>query len=273
MAACSAWLMQPVSAAGSAVEIASVSASAGEEVAVPVTITENAGIIAMGLRVRYDASVLTLSGVDDSKLFADAEFTGSGKMDAIPYHLSWVDALTHSNYTNTGTLAVLHFKVSDTAADGFYEIGLEVETDNTFDVNINDVPFAGNGGGIKIGTGDVPVHTAPAGNSSGESYANPEQHTTAAGNSAGPQTDINGSTITADGGSTAAQTVASSAGAATDAAQSSRSAASSEAVQPENEASGINPLWVLVPLGLLAAGVSFFVIRKQKNPDGNDGNA
>ena len=270
-AALSAVPAQTASAANSAIEVGTVSASAGEEVSVPITVTENAGIIAMGLLIRYDASKLTLLSVEDTHLFSGAEYSGSGKTDTVPYHLTWVDALTRSDYTNTGDIAILHFKVSDSAADGLYEIGLEIEKENTFNMDMTDIPFTGKSGGVKIGTGDVPVVTAPAGNQDAPSYADPEQAAKTA--AAGGQTSPADSTAAVSGtasGSTAqsAQSAqnGTSAGTAAASAQASgtASAAATQPAPDTNSDSGTNLLWLLIPTGLLAVGASVFFFRRTK---------
>lgn len=263
-------------AAGSAVEIGTISASAGAEVAVPVTVKENAGIIAMGLLIRYDASALTLVSVDDCKLFADAEYSGSGALDTVPFHMTWVDALTRSAYTNTGELAVLHFKVADTAKDGFYEIGLTVEAENTFDINMTNIPFTGKSGGIRIGSGESPAQTDSAEKPAetviaGETRPAPDSGTE------NPVTSPDGTPQTAPDGtagspaaSDAVQTdsTQAAANAVTDAA-----ASSGQSTEPPRQSSGMHPLWLIIPGALLAAGVCFFLFRGQKKHDGEDGNA
>ncbi|MBR5370904.1 MAG: hypothetical protein IK130_01680, partial [Oscillospiraceae bacterium] len=146
--------------AGSAIEIASVTAEAGKDIQVPINITANSGIIAMAITVDYDATNLKLTKAEDKALFADMSYTGSGSIDLVPYRLMW-DSLASANYTNVGELAVLTFHVSETAAPGEYPIKLVVEQDNTFDVNLDEVAFTTVDGKITVGGGAVTTTEAP----------------------------------------------------------------------------------------------------------------
>ena len=146
--------------AGSAIEVASVTAEAGKDIQVPINITANSGIIAMSITVDYDATNLKLTKAEDKALFADMSYTGSGSIDLVPYRLMW-DSLASANYTNVGELAVLTFHVSETAAPGEYPIKLVVEQDNTFDVNLDEVAFTTVDGKITVGGGAVTTTEAP----------------------------------------------------------------------------------------------------------------
>lgn len=141
-----------VSAADTASEIkvATVSAEAGSEIDVPVEITSNEGIVAISFTIEYNTKALELVSVKDCGLFADASYTPGGDLTAVPFRVMWENALATDNYTDTGSIAIFHFNVLDTAESGLSEIKINVEADNTFDVNMDDVAFDGINGGVEI---------------------------------------------------------------------------------------------------------------------------
>ena len=134
----------------SEIQVATVSAEAGSEIDVPVEITSNEGIVAISFTIEYDTDALELVSVKDCGLFADASYTPGGDLTAVPFRVMWENALATDNYTDTGSVAVFHFNVLDTAESGLSEIKINVEADNTFDVNMDDVAFEGVNGGIEI---------------------------------------------------------------------------------------------------------------------------
>lgn len=136
--------------ASSEIQIATVSAEAGEEIDVPVEINSNDGIIAVSFTIDYDTDCLELLSVKDCGLFAEASYTPGGDLKAVPFRMMWENGLATDNYTDTGTIAVLHFQVLDSAESGLSEIKINVEAENTFDVDMIDVAFEGINGGIDI---------------------------------------------------------------------------------------------------------------------------
>lgn len=134
----------------SEIKVATVSAEAGSEIDVPVEITSNEGIVAISFTIEYDTDALELVSVKDCGLFADASYTPGGDLTAVPFRVMWENALATDNYTDTGSVAVFHFNVLDTAESGLSEIKINVEADNTFDVNMDDVAFESVNGGIEI---------------------------------------------------------------------------------------------------------------------------
>ena len=134
----------------SEIKVATVSAEAGSEIDVPVEITSNEGIVAISFTIEYDTDALELVSVKDCGLFADASYTSGGDLTAVPFRVMWENALATDNYTDTGSVAIFHFNVLDTAESGLSEIKINVEADNTFDVNMDDVAFESVNGGIEI---------------------------------------------------------------------------------------------------------------------------
>ncbi len=145
--------------AKSEIQIATVSAEAGKEIDVPVEITSNEGIVAISFTIEYDTDSLELLNVTDCGLFAEASYTQGGNIKAVPFRMMWENGLARENYTDTGEIAILHFNVLDSAKSGLSEIKINVEAENTFDVDLVDVPFEGINGGVEI-KGTEPITTA-----------------------------------------------------------------------------------------------------------------
>ena len=132
------------------VSVTSVKGKAGQEVNVNVVINENPGIVAMGLDVTYDAR-LTLIGVTDGGILGTAMHGTNYTKN--PYFLKWENYTVTENFTATGTLATLTFKIPDSAQDGdTYEISLSYEEDNSEIVNVDldDVDFDTEAGTISV---------------------------------------------------------------------------------------------------------------------------
>ena len=105
--------------------------------AVAIRIRNNPGLIALRLLVSFDTSVMTLTGVEDGGLFGDGNaYFGNDYADN-PYVLMWEDALSQSNHTSDGSLAILTFEVSENAAEEQTEIRLSLDEESTFDLYLN----------------------------------------------------------------------------------------------------------------------------------------
>lgn len=93
-----------------AIEATSVDAMPGDTVKIDINITSNPGIVAMRLFVEYDESLLTLVGAEDKGVLGTSQFT---EEYGSPFALVWSNGTATSNYTVTGTIATLTFKVAD----------------------------------------------------------------------------------------------------------------------------------------------------------------
>lgn len=116
----------------------SVSGKPGETVTIPVTVTENPGLVSMYISVNYDEG-LTLTKVEDTKLFTDAVH---GKdLTENPYKMNWDMSLSDANITDTGIIANLTFKIDEDAVGGDYKVWITYEAGNIIDYDLNDVVF------------------------------------------------------------------------------------------------------------------------------------
>lgn len=140
------------------VRIDTVYAEPGESVDVAVEILNNPGIISVEFKVNYDTDILELaSQPDDCELFSGGDCMFSGTLDTYPYSVSWMDAVSRDNYTDSGDIVILHFNVLDTAETGLTEI--TVEGINALDVNLDDVVFESVNGGVEIKNEEITTTT------------------------------------------------------------------------------------------------------------------
>ncbi len=94
-----------------AVKATSAIAEPGETFTVDIDITSNPGIVSMRLFVEYDTSVLTLVSAEDKGVLGTSQFSESKDS---PFALVWSNGASYENYTVTGTIATLTFKVLET---------------------------------------------------------------------------------------------------------------------------------------------------------------
>ena len=130
----------------------SISSVSGSTVDVPITISDNPGIVGMTLTVKFDTSALRLTGVKDGGILGSAFHKPEFKS---PYTLSWANDTATENYNANGILATLSFEILD-GAEGSYPISLSYNYDNydIYDKDLNLVKF-----NIINGMVDVSNHT------------------------------------------------------------------------------------------------------------------
>lgn len=144
------------------ISVASTQAEAGDTIDIAFSLQDNPGLIAMRLYVYYDATKLRLEDAQDRGIFgANNAYFGKDK-NAVPYTLLWEDALAEENYTGNGTLAVLSFKVLDTATAGTAEITLTLDQGSTINVDLENVAIQLEDGTVTIEGGEVPPVGTPS---------------------------------------------------------------------------------------------------------------
>lgn len=122
----------------------------GKQVSVPISLKNNPGIASMLLSVNYDTSVLQLVSVTDGEKLGEA--LHSDTLNAIPYTLCWMNSTITENITYNGEIAVLTFKVLDTATlgDTKIEVSYDYNNDDILDCDMNAVKFLTVDGTITI---------------------------------------------------------------------------------------------------------------------------
>ncbi len=110
---------------GGKISGATVNATRGGTVTVPVNITENSGFWLMYVDVYFDSAVLTYEGC----LNADFADTKLSPIKVSDNHLSLlIEYEPFAECTQTGTVANLQFSVADTAKAGYYGVTYTCES-------------------------------------------------------------------------------------------------------------------------------------------------
>ena len=125
--------------------VESKTAKAGNTFTVAVSTKNNIGIVSLKLKVGYDAEVLELVNIEEAD-FADASF---GAITKNPITILWEDVLSDNNITN-GTVALLTFKVKDTAVAGTTEITITYDPEDVYNYGLQNVEFAVENGTISV---------------------------------------------------------------------------------------------------------------------------
>lgn len=114
---------------GASVLLPTLSARPGDTVTVPVTLTNNPGLITAKITLTFDDTRLQLVSAEDTGLLAGGVF---GDTMVSPYALTWEKGDQTADNTENGILANLTFKVLDGAAVGTAALTAEVsDTGNT----------------------------------------------------------------------------------------------------------------------------------------------
>lgn len=112
------------------VALGSILSHAGRKVSIPVTISNNPGLISLSLNISWDSSIMTLVEVQDSGLLSGAEHMPTLNQ---PYRLNWVNDTLNTNLTDNGILATLVFEIAAGVPAGEYPISIAYSEEN-FDV-------------------------------------------------------------------------------------------------------------------------------------------
>lgn len=120
--------------------IEGVAAQKGDNVSVRVLIKNNPGIWGMDLKISYDKSALTLESVENGDFYSDTEWT-PGNLKSDIYILSYEADGLYDITKESGTLAVLNFKVRDTAAEGDYFINATYNAGDIINIKFDDIIF------------------------------------------------------------------------------------------------------------------------------------
>ena len=121
----------------------------GQDVSIKVLIDNNPGIWGMDLRISYDKNVLTLTSVDNGDFYQDAEWT-KGNLNSDVYILSYEASGLDNITIQSGTLATLNFKVSDTAVAGDYAVTASYNLGDIINVEFDDIDFNITNGKVTI---------------------------------------------------------------------------------------------------------------------------
>ena len=135
-----------------------ISVKQGESIVVPVTISNNKGLMGFRITVKYPENQLKLTDITSGAVTNEGLFnTTISDFNSVKgsFDVLW----SHSEEIKSdGTLFVLKFKTSEIASDGEYNISLSYSQEDTFDEKFNDVKLQCLP--VKVYVGDV-VTTKP----------------------------------------------------------------------------------------------------------------
>lgn len=139
----------------------------GETVKIGISLKDNQGLNAMAVWVKFDENALELVNVSDSGKFGADSFDLPKSFSKSPVRLGWTSSA--ETHTGDGTIAVLEFKIKDTAPNGSYDIELSTRDGENFTADFTakdpftDVELAFDSGMITVSDGTESVQTASEG--------------------------------------------------------------------------------------------------------------
>lgn len=157
--ACTACGAEDPSYAGTAViEVGSLTAYPGDTIEIPVSLRNNPGVTSFKLTVHYDDTLLSyqslafdeaLTAIEGSKTLVNAEQSGQ-------VTLTWV--ATGSNYSGSGNVAVLTFKVNAAQENTNTQLSVTYDEDDVFNIDFVNQHFLAKAGSVQVNTvrpGDI----------------------------------------------------------------------------------------------------------------------
>ena len=157
--ACTVCGAEDPSYAGTAViEVGSLTAYPGDTIEIPVSLRNNPGVASFKLTVHYDDTLLSyqslafdeaLTAIKDSETFVNAEQRGQ-------VTLAWV--ATGSNYSGSGNVAVLTFKVNAAQENTNTQLSVTYDEDDVFNSDFVNQHFLAKAGSVQVNTvrpGDI----------------------------------------------------------------------------------------------------------------------
>lgn len=156
---CTACGAEDPSYAGTAViEVGSLTAYPGDTIEIPVSLRNNPGVTSFKLTVHYDDTLLSyqslafdeaLTAIEGSKTLVNAEQRGQ-------VTLTWV--ATGSNYSGSGNVAVLTFKVNAAQENTNTQLSVTYDEDDVFNIDFVNQHFLAKAGSVQVNTvrpGDI----------------------------------------------------------------------------------------------------------------------
>ena len=107
--------------------VADVSATPGDTVTIPVTISDNTGFAGFTLCIDYNESVMTLTNISKGNLLNNSE-SGAFTKNVSGKTINWVDS---ANIMGDGELMKLTFTIDGNAAPGSYNVELSLKNGNS----------------------------------------------------------------------------------------------------------------------------------------------
>ncbi|MGN0534032.1 MAG: cohesin domain-containing protein [Eubacterium sp.] len=134
-----------------------ITAKQGETITVPVTLTNNNGIMGFRITVRYPSSQLELTNISSGSITKDGLFNTTvtdyasvkGSFDVL-----WSSS---SQVKGDGTLVMISFKIKNIASNGDYSISFSYSQEDTFNESFKDVKLKCSPVTVTVNDGSVPI--------------------------------------------------------------------------------------------------------------------
>ncbi len=139
--------------------VGSVTGEQGTTVTVPIKLTSNSGLIAARLKVAYNSSYLTLTKVEDGGILG--EYVFGNDLTANPYVVMWENGLAESDFTTTGTLVYLTFKIADNAPAGQLPITVSYDADEVYNIDLENMNLSITQGAVTVEAAETVDPDAP----------------------------------------------------------------------------------------------------------------
>ncbi len=131
------------------VTVGSVTASPGSTVDVPISISNNPGVLGAIISISYDEGI-TLVNATSGDAFSALAMTKPGQFQS-PCQFTWDGLELSASDVKDGTILTLSFEVSDTVADGTTcNIRVSYEYGDFVDTDLNPVEVTFNNGSINV---------------------------------------------------------------------------------------------------------------------------
>jgi hypothetical protein len=142
----------------------------GETVSIPLSISNNSGIIALYCSINYDDTQLKLTRVTNGSVLTDPAH--SGALTSNPYRLCFDMSLSSSNNINNGVFATLEFEILPAAEPGGKAISISYNPNEIYDFAQKNVFFELLNGKITVLSEDADASqannsTEPSNNTTG----------------------------------------------------------------------------------------------------------
>lgn len=121
------------------ISINDVSAKAGDEIRVSITLKNNPGILGMALATYYDEEKLTLQSVENGEAFKDILELTTSQTLASGSRFLWDGIDISENDIKDGTVLIMNFKINNGAQAGKYPITLKYSDGDIVDKNLISV--------------------------------------------------------------------------------------------------------------------------------------
>lgn len=136
------------------VSVGNAAGKPGDTVSVSLTLKGNRGLNAMAVWLKYDPNVLEPVNISDKGKFGSDAFDAPKTDTDGQIRLGWTNSKKAN--ANDGIIAVIDFKIKDTAAVGEYAVGISTRDGENFTADFNsnepftDVELAVDGGTVTV---------------------------------------------------------------------------------------------------------------------------